>query len=176
MVMVMMVVMMMIMVVVMMIFAQPAQTQLRSEGAAVGESVELEHVVSLPEHHVLLLLVGVHPWISVLVGRQPPSKVLLQSVHATLLPSTHPAAYLQHQRLEKKLNIAVQVSTHPPGHVRHLGALPPLLAPDAEQGPRLRQGGERAANLGPGQSDYVKNNISRYIMMVFAREAVKKSI
>ena len=76
----------------------------------------------------------------------------------------------------QKLNIAVQVSTHPPGHVRHLGALPPLLAPDAEQRPRLRQGGERATNLGPGQSDYVKNNISRYIMMVFAREAVKKSI
>ena len=102
MVMVMMVVMMMIMVVVMMIFAQPAQTQLRSEGAAVGESVELEHVVSLPEHHVLLLLVGVHPRVSVLVGRQPPSKVLLQSVHATLLPSAHPAAYLQHQRVRKK--------------------------------------------------------------------------
>ena len=80
-------------------------------------------------------------------------------------------------KLKKKLNIAVQVSTHPPGHVRHLGALPPLPdAPDAEQRPRLRQGGERAANLGPGQSDYVKNNISRYIMMVFAREAVKKSI
>ena len=89
-----MVVMMMMMMVVGVIFAQPAQTQLRSERAVVGEAVELEHVVSLPEHHVLVLLVGVHPRISVLVGRQPPSKVLLQSVHATLLPSAHPAASL----------------------------------------------------------------------------------
>ena len=96
----MMIMMMMMLLVMMMMFAQPAQTQLRSEGAAVGESVELEHVVSLPEHHVLLLLFRVHPWISVLVGRQPPSKVLLQSVHATLLPSAHPAAYLQHQRVK----------------------------------------------------------------------------
>ena len=95
-----MMVVMMMMMVVMIMFAQPGQTQLRSEGAAVGESVELEHVVSLPEHHVLVLLVGVHPWISVLVGRQPPSKVLLKPVHATLLPSAHPAAYLQHQTVK----------------------------------------------------------------------------
>ena len=95
-----------------------------------------------------------------------------RSMRPSFLP---PTLLLTCNIKELKLNIAVQVSTYPPGHVRHLGALPPLLAPDAEQGPRLRQGGERATNLGPGQSDYVKNNISRYIMMVFAREAVNTS-
>ena len=118
----------------MMIFAQPAQTQLRSERAAVGEAVELEHVVSLPEHHVLLLLVGVHPWISVLVGRQPPSKVLLKPIHATLLPSAHPAAYLQDQRLEKNstwrskfpLTLLAMSDTLEP----FLLSLPPMLSTD----------------------------------------------